>query len=278
MSWLAKEWTYRMPLALVNSGGANTLDADFSIPNDLGPYWRNSLSNLNDIRVTAADGVTLLNWKQGSNTNYSNKIVEVEVDAYDFSGEAWGGNSGAATANSAVKGYLYWGNDTANLASGQAANVSIANAITPGMQLAQPTTSTPVIRCRPLRKDQLYPDDYIVKQSTESTLLWWDLKACMMYRSSQNERSRLLEEIAWARIKVEQIDGNNIIDRTSTMTPPASISFSNHHIVSHTLTAGASGGLYLITLTVGTDDGMGGTRVLDYRCTLKCYDLTANTT
>ena len=156
--------------------------------------------------------------------------------------------------------------------------MSLSNAVTLTIDNAAPgAAGSPVVTCEAQRIGQTLTDKTIVKQSTETTRVWWDLRKCMLYRLDRENRSALLEEIAWVQVQCHQIDGNTTHDRSSTMLNPATIATMNFHIVQHEVTAGASGGVYLLTLLVGTDDGRGGTRVIEQNCTLKVQDLEADT-
>jgi len=280
MSWLDRAWKYRAAFSIHNAGGVNTCDLDFAVPADWDLYWNTSLSNLNDVRWTAADGRTLLDFKATTNSNYGNKAVTFNINNYSWNTAAWGGNTGATQANSVVKAYMYFGNDTENLASGQASNFVIANdisnAITPGLQLARPgSASSAVITCGKQTDGQTVPAQTVIKQTTDQMLIWWDLREVMNYRSHTSSGSVLLEEIAYVRVGIVNVNG---VDFSSTMLEHPSTAFSNHHLVSHIVKGGANENNYLVTLTVGTDDGMGNTRVLEYNCTVKVLDLIPDTT
>jgi hypothetical protein len=277
MSWYDKDWKYRAPFTLHNASTGTARDGTFTVPADMGKFWDNVQADLDDLRVTAADGRTVLTYDIAS-LNYSARTVTIRIDGYDWSAKGWGLANTAGTANTAdsvVGGFFYWGNSAA--ADGAAANVSLSNAVTVGVELALPGSgNSPKLIGKSQSKSQTVPGNVIVKQSTETTRCWWDLSRLMLYRDRPVEDSRLLEEIAWVRVTVGQVDGNNIIDRTALMTTPAAITFSNFHTVQHELRAGASTATYLVTLLVGTDDGAGGTRVFDQRATLRVQDLAAD--
>ena len=280
MSWLDRTWKYRAAFSIHNASGATGADLDFLVPSDWDLYWNTSLANLNDVRWTAADGLTLLDFQATANSSHANQSVTFNVNNYSWNTAAWGGNAGANQSNASIKAYMYFGNDTLNLASGQSTafniNDHIANAITPGLQLARPgSSSAPVIECGAQAEGQTVPTQTVVKQSTDNTIVWWDLRKCMNYRARRSSGSVLLEEIAWVLVSIVRADGTNL---ASSMLEHASVSFSNHHIVSHTLKGGTDGDNSLLTLTVGTDDGMGNTRVLEYNCNVKIRDLIASTT
>ena len=168
MSWLGENWLQRLPLSVLNAGGANAADLSFTIPSDFDYFWDNSLSTFNDLRITAADGITLLDFQALSGANHANKTLSLVVNNYSWANEGWGDQSGAAQSNTIVKAYLYWNNSTSNLASGQASNFhaqnDISSAVTPGFQLARPGAySTPMIVCEAQGEAQTTPTQTIVK-------------------------------------------------------------------------------------------------------------------
>ena len=278
MSWYHADWKYRIPFMLHNATAGTARDGTFTVPADMGKFWRHVQADLDDVRVTAADGMTLLTYDVTS-VNYQNKTATIRIDGYDWSANAWGSANATYTANtagSAIQGFIYFGNTTASSAAGN--SVSLSNAVTLTIDNAAPgAAGSPVVTCEAQRIGQTLTDKTIVKQSTETTRVWWDLRKCMLYRLDRENRSALLEEIAWVQVQCHQIDGNTTHDRSSTMLNPATIATMNFHIVQHEVTAGASGGVYLLTLLVGTDDGRGGTRVIEQNCTLKVQDLEADT-
>jgi hypothetical protein len=261
---------------VLNDGGANAVDVQFTLPTDWAKFWDNVQADLDDVRVTAADGSTELVFDITS-LNYNNKAATLRIDGYSWANSAWGTNAGAAVANRLVVGWIYYGNSAAS--SGQGANVAVSSAKSMNLGLAMPQSGQiSNITCRKQKEGQLVPVDTVVKQSGEITRIAWNLSDVVMRRARRHERSKALEEIAWLEVKVEQIDGNNLIDRTSTMTDRAGIKMVNPWTVIQEVKAGSNSTTYLLTLTVGTDDGTGGTRVLEFNANLKIKDLIADIT
>lgn len=279
MSWLGNDWKYRIPFSLHNATAGGSRDGQFLVPADLGKFWDNTQTDFDDVRVTEADGITLIDFAI-ANGNHSNRTATIQFDAYDWSSKPWGSANSTYTANTAgsvISGFIYFGNTTAS--SGQTNNLTISNAVNVGVEMSAPgALGNPVLRPTAQRIGQTETDLFIVKGTKETTRCWWDLSQLLYYRRRPEQGSVLLEEIAYVQLRIDQQDGQNLVDRTSVMIDAASVTFSNGHLVQHTITAGASGADYLLQLLVGTDDGMGNTRVLDVRATLKVQDLGTNTT
>tara|TARA_R110000824_G_scaffold249220_7_gene438187 strand:- start:2324 stop:2665 length:342 start_codon:yes stop_codon:yes gene_type:complete len=113
-----------------------------------------------------------------------------------------------------------------------------------------------------------------VKAANDRTRVYWDLYDLMLRRSHYHSKSLLLEEIAWVSVSMATANGS----AQNAMLTASSVTVSNPYIVQHEILGGSTGTNYLITLLVGTDDGAGGTRVLELRATLKVRDLVADTT
>ena len=279
MSWFSESWKYRIPFSMLNPTAGTSRDGTITMPTDFGKFWDNVQSDFDDVRVTEADGITELDF-QIANGNYANRAATIQIDNYDWSAKSWGLANSTYTANTAgsvVQGFIYFGNTSAS--SGQGSNLTISNAEVVGVELSSPSSAgTRVLRPKLQRKGQTVTDLFLVKGSKETIKCWWDLNGLMARRARPEQQSTLLEEIAFVQLRIDQQDGDNLVDRTSIMIDPASVTFSNGHIVKHNLTAGASTANYLLQLLVGTDDGMAGTRVLDLRATVKVQDLATNTT
>jgi len=273
MTWYDKNWRYRFPFTITNDGGANSVDATLTVPEDFSKFWDNVQSDLDDVVVTAADGRRVLDYDING-LNYGNKAATIRVDGYSWANESWGGNGGALVANRSVCGFVYYGNATANnsLHSG---NVSVSSAKAMHVELIRPRASAvPYIKCARVRPGQTLPTQKIAKQSSETTRCFWDLRNVMLLRNREYNGSRFFEEIAWIDVYINDSQGNS---KVSTMLTPSSVSMLHPFIIQHELKGGDNAQKYLLTLTVGTDDGAGGTRVLEFNANLAVDDIVADT-
>ena len=95
----------------------------------------------------------------------------------------------------------------------------------------------------------------------------------MLFRRHNYQNTKLLEEISY--VKCARYDSNGAV---TSMLDAASIQFNDVHMFSHIVKGGSQDGIYLLICTVGTDDGQGGTRVIEVRATIKGKDLVIATT
>lgn len=258
MTWYDEDWPRRTAVSVNNISGAATIDAQLAIPSDWPEFWSHVQSDGDDVRVTKADGVTLLSYDLDS-WDYAAKTGNIQIDGY--SGIP---NSGQ---DATLQIFIYWGHATAADAS---SSVSISSAKTMTVHLAQPGTGGyPVIRCRPPAIDVDIASSVITKQSTETIRVWWDLRDMMAIRGIRNEASKRLEEIDYFTFNVvTAIDG----DAAAALFDETENYVADPHFISTLLKAGGDDSNYLMTLTVYTTEG----RVLDFRATLKVNDLSAS--
>ena len=264
MAWYNGDWKYRTPLTIANHGGVSAPEGQITIPKSLGRFWDTVASNFVDVRVTAADGVTLLDWAfDGGTPSQANRTATIQIDDHDVATPY-----GNAAASASVGAWLYWGNDTANLASG--ANNSINITTTPKavhLEVSDPLSSSTafVVTCGGLSVDQAYNAGEFRKPVAAVTRLYWDLSGVVLSLKNPNQRSRHNEEIAYVTAIIYDQDGANT---TSAMTTLNSITIGPGYVVQMPITAGDHEKRYSIHLTVGLVDEAGGIRVTDQRATL----------
>jgi len=258
MSWFSEDWPRRAAVSINNISGGATIDAQLAIPSDWPEFWDHVQSDGDDVRVTKADGVTLLSYDLDS-WNYSAKTGNIQIDGY----------SGIPNAgqDATLQVFIYWGHPDAPDASSV---VSISSAKTMTVHLAHPGTGGyPMIRCRPPMIDVDTASFVITKQSTETIRVWWDLRDMMAVRGIRNESSKRLEEIDYFTFNVvtaiDEDAAAALFDETENFV-------ASPHFISTLLKAGGDDSNYLMTLTVYTTEG----RVLDFRATLKVNDQSAS--
>ena len=75
MAWLGSDWLYRQPLTIANHSGVAAPEAVLAVPAAFGKFWENVDPNFNDIRITTADGITLLNWAFDGTPSIANRTM-----------------------------------------------------------------------------------------------------------------------------------------------------------------------------------------------------------
>lgn len=117
MSWYHSDWPHRLPISVDRTGTTGANDVTISLPTTLQHLWDNVDTNGEDIRVTDADGVTLLTFDLAS-FNKTNQVGTLEIDGWagpdSEHGLAWlyYGASGKSTGisafspSSAITGYI----------------------------------------------------------------------------------------------------------------------------------------------------------------------------
>lgn len=260
MSFYSTDFPYRAAAMIDGtSANSNTIDATIAIPSTWALFWDNVQSDGDDIRITEADGVTVLAYDLDS-WNYSNKSGNIRIDALTHSGQS---------ANNAARVVrIYWGDSDAS--AGASANLTISSAKTGTVTLIDPSTGRfPIIRCQPPRLDVDETATVITKQSTEQTRVFWDLREMLAQRVESYQGSRLFEEVDFVTFTVADTNGgaqNGITDLTK-------LAIVDPYFVSTWIQGGTDDTNYLLTLTVYTTEG----RVLDFRATLKVNDKAAHT-
>jgi hypothetical protein len=269
MSWLGEDWLYRTPLTYANHSGLSAPEGQITIPTAMGKFWNNVLSTFNDVRVTSADGVTLLDWAfDGGVPSKANRTCTIQIDEHDVA-TPYGNDASSAS----VGAFLYWGNYDANLISGE--NVSTNITTTPktvSVELSDPSSANTNYRlkCYMPGPDQVNPTHRIRKQVADDVRIFWDLSDCVMKLGRRNQQSVRNEEIAYVKAIIYDQDGG---DTTSAMTVLNSITIADDYVVQMPIKAGTHEKRYIIIMTFGLVDEAGGMRVLDQRATLLVNNL-----
>ncbi len=260
MSYFDKNFLYRQSASIDgSSANAGTIDATIAIPSTWSRFWDNIKQDGSDLRVTAADGVTLLSYDLDG-FNHGNRTGTIRIDGLTHAPNT--------AQNSTRMVRLYWGYDSASSAA--SANLSISSAKVGAICLGSPTTGGyPIIQCAPPRLDVDETATIITKQSTEQIRVYWDLSDMLSQRDYAHEGSYFFEEIDYVLFSVKDTQGN----LANSLTDLDKIETKDPYYVSTWLQGGTDDTNYLLTLTVFTTEG----RILDFRSTLKVNDKTAHT-
>tara|TARA_R110002020_G_scaffold150501_7_gene327329 strand:+ start:460 stop:1290 length:831 start_codon:yes stop_codon:yes gene_type:complete len=275
MAWYHRDWKYRTPLTFGNHSGVTAPEGQITIPREMGKFWDNVNSDFDDVRVTAADGVTTLDWAfSGGTPSVTNKSCTIQIDETNHNvGTLYGNNAGSAS----VGAFLYWGNTDSNLSSGQNSSINITTTPkTVHVNLNRPGSSAgPIVRCSIPAPGQVYPDNRFGKQSGDEIAVYWDLTPVLQGLRRHSERSTRDEEIAYVTFEITDHNG---VGRTGVMTPDLnSIQICEGNIVMVPIKAGTSGHRYILKLTAAVVDGAGAVRVMNFHATLVVNDLVVHT-
>ena len=116
----AHRWTHRFPVMVDNSAGSTgAIDITVTVPPALEAFWDAILSSGNDIRVTDANGSTLLTYQLAAGFSATTRTCVIQVDNWTPPAASsmpviwvYAGNADAAsaagsfTASGPITGYM----------------------------------------------------------------------------------------------------------------------------------------------------------------------------
>lgn len=231
-------WQYRAYITVDVGSSTGSRDAQITIPADWDEFWTTVRSAGQDIRVTAADGVTLVTFDLAAGFSTSTRAGVIEVDNYTVPG-----------TGSRVYGlWVYWGQ--ADCATGVTAIVPS----TPDLGYIE--LSRPGIRqvsAAPERPGDTTPRGRISKRSTETVHVWVRLADLLAIRREAHSRSLDYESVSTLTYDVQ----------LATVSQAAMISVPSARIVEHdgelwarvNVAAGSDDATYTLLVTIGTTLG-----------------------
>ena len=271
MSWYNANCLFREAVTIWHAGSGTTIDMSFVVPPDMSRFWNFVASNGSDIRLTAAAGVTELNFERLSFT-YADKGLESYVDDYGLPQGA-----DAVSGKTSVV-WLYWGfNDgaggTAPDLHNAALTVSGSQVTTTNIQLgASSTSGSPIIKCAPEAVEQTVPSPEISLKPNEIITVWWDMRGMLARRRTEANGSLALEEIDVVNVLAQNSAGTPadvtstlIIESETRVVHPGFIRTTIKHI------SGDVSSNYMVTLQVITSTA----RKLTYHALVKLRTFTA---
>ena len=272
MAWLDNAWLYRVPLTIANHSGVNAPEAQITIPKSAGHFWSKTLSSFNDVRITAADGITLLDWAfDGGTPSQDNRTATIVVDDTNHNVATLYGNNAASAS---VGAWMYYGNDTTNLTSNANNSVNVNTGSAKAMLLpvgaATSMTNAYHVHISSPGVNQEYPNSEFRKQVNDETFIFWHLGRSIAQLSLPNHRRFDNEEIAYVKAVIYDQDG---ADTTSAMTTLNEIVILDDHVVRMPIKAGDHEKRYIIIMTFGLVDAEGDIRVIDQRATIHVKNL-----
>jgi hypothetical protein len=184
-TWYDSDWPYRCAIAVDNTAGAaGSIDITFEL-DKTHPFWDQAASDGDDIRITDADGYTLLTVDTAA-LSVSGRTGTFEVDGY------------SAPAGQMCVIYLYWGNLTATDAR---SSFVPSGAKTGYADLRKPGPI--VIDAAEERPAALRPRNTVSKSSTETKSVFFDFGRRLAKRRELYEGRDLYEGIDYVVVTAE---------------------------------------------------------------------------
>ncbi len=258
MSSFDEAWARRRPIAIDNTTGSSTIDAEFTIPEDWDDFWDHVQSDGDDIRLVDADGVTVLDYQIAAAPTFDVSARDGKLEINDYA---------APTSDGTVLVWLVWDNDSATSAAG---SFSTNTPKTCSVELGCP--SPPLVVGDREREGDTAPRRRMSKAPAEELHVWWDLEGLLSERCELNNGTSRYEEIDYVQFQVlnaAAADQSAMYDETETRFGRQG---QSEALVRTTVKAGADGDDYTLSLTVGTTTG----RVLNPRALLQVRAVTAS--
>ena len=236
MSWYDETWSFRAPIAVNNTGGGTPIDASVTIPSTWDEFWGTVLSTGFDVRLVAADGVTMLTFKR-TTWDYANKSAIFEISA-------WAPGSSDATCQA----FLYWGRVAP---VDEATSPVITSPKLGTIELGFPVGT--VVDARREAPGTTSPSQVIHKTANETIFVYIALDGVLARRSTRGNGSFLYEELQWVQVKVTDAaaDQPGMYDETKTRI----IEHRRRRYLRGQIAAGTAGENYTLETTIRTSLG-----------------------
>ena len=245
MSWHNRNYKQRAALVIDNTtGGATSVNVTFTIPTDWDAFWEHVRSDGKDVRLTLADGATVVPaWNM--TWTYATRSAVIVADSI------------AVTAGKMCVLWLYWDYDAES-----AAGTSAATGSTPKTAYVEQSAPGPinVVRCLPLPYGDTRAPRTISKSAAEVVHIWWDLSAVLEVRAATYNQQTTYEEISYVS-SWAVYEGSTA---KSTMVTANKTTVSGK-VVKTLLQGGTDGTSYTMRLTVVTTLG----RTLEFSASLR---------
>lgn len=203
MSWRSSAFAKRVPITIINTAGGATPDSNTVIPVDLDAFWSVIDTSANELRVTAADGYTLLNYSvddgSGGAFSKSSRLGRIRID----------GMAAPGVANEALLVWLYFGTDGTQ--GSAAVATTITSAETGVIERGAPRDSDGgdwVEVAAPPRPGLDRPRGVFGKGSADASDLWLEVSNLLQIRASRYAGKLLYEEPRSATYVVDDDAGS----------------------------------------------------------------------
>lgn len=267
MAWL-DGWAKRVPVAVINTGPAAVVEVLIPIPDDWDDFWTTIDTAGNEMRITAADGVTVedYNWAGSPGWSKANRTGSVEVYTLAASGTA-----GVALC------WLYYGYSGAN---GATSSGTLSAPVDGYIHQGRPRGLT--TQARPAQSGSTRPVARFQKTSDETTYIWLEVRGMLDGRISESGDSLLWEEVQYVTMEVTIAGATQAALFTQSGT--RFIETPRGFFIGVKVKAGTSGTDYTvepaittwapeITIDAGSLTG-GSYRTLNPRAVLSVYDIS----
>lgn len=236
MSWYreaSQVWKRRLSLTINNTGGgAGTIDAEGSIPVTLDDFWGAIDSSGIEMRVTAADGTTLLAYSIASFSK-TNRTCTLSIDGMTSYGDG------------VHQAFLYY--DSAGSPTGAVAT-TITSAKTIYIESCGPGPN--IVRALPFRPGDTQPARKFQKAASEVIKLAFDLAPRLKRSARPYQGYPYCEEMQWADYTVSEAGAADAALKTA-----ANSRFYAGRWLIVEVKAGTTGDNYTVVATVRTVDG-----------------------
>ena len=240
MAWLqlsgsSEPFKARFPVAVDASTLASSGNKDVSItvPKTLERFWTSLGSDGYDLRVTDADGFTLIDHKL-SGFNYANRTCTIEVFGQS------GTNTWTAQQSSIAMLWVYVGDDDAGDAAVSASLSSALTGVLTGEAAAE------VVKVGDPTPDRARPDNRRAKSSGERRAFWFDFSP--MLRIAQRAYSERLDFEELNFVEVSSVSGGS----GASIEVEASTRFAGSALVRVVVTGGSDGTDYTLIVKATT--------------------------
>lgn len=173
MSWYDSDFRERAPISAVNTAGGATKDVDVVIPKDWDAFWDEIDTAGAELRVTAADGYTLLSYDvdngSGGAFDRTNRLGRIRID----------GASVPGTANECLLFWVYY--DSISAQGDASVAVVIASAETGYIDRGAPVGW--IAAAGPPRPGRDRPNSVHGKSASDDGFLFLDVTALLERRS-----------------------------------------------------------------------------------------------
>lgn len=254
MGYLRPELRFRHPITVANDGTA-TVDVEIDIPEHWDHFWDNVRSDGFDAILTAADGVTVLDFLRVS-FDVPTRDATMQIGALDV----------AADADTDSLVWLYYG----DAAAADEAGAPVIGSTVPGVPyLGLPTEPAVNVTRRPRQR----LSDVVDKASSEVVYVWFHLDSLLEKRLHTDGGALRWEEIKDAKVTVLE-DGEARSTMTG-LTHKYAIDARGRLFVGAGIQAGIDSHDFTISLEVGTTiPPAANHRILNPRALLRVRDLT----
>ncbi len=264
MGWLADVWTRRVPITLDNTVGAAGIDADVSIPAWFDAFWEVIDANGDELRVTHADGVTVLDYSvdgaAAGSFDRSTRSGRLRID----------GLTTPATP-SVVLAWLYFDSMAAQGAG--STSTTITSPVDGLIDLARPSQLQTL--AQPQRPGLTRPRHVLTKGGNEQVNVWVHLLP-LERQTSPGRAHRVYEEPWYLELSVlDDAGGNNAGRFDLAKSSFVQVAGGRRIALKCHVKAGDSGGAYVVVPRLGTvvPGGSSVNRTLEPRVGLLVQDV-----